>query len=43
MVSCKRFLNISTIKEQIVKYYEKDIINYSKDQFELISADVYYA
>lgn len=42
MVSCKTFLNTSTIKEQILKY-ENDIMNYSKDEFDFISVDVYYA
>ena len=44
MVSCKGFLNISTIKERILKYFEKDVLlNYPKDQFDLISVDVCYA
>lgn len=44
MVSCKGFLNISTIKEQILKYYEKDVLlKYPEDEFDLISVDVCYA
>ena len=44
MVSCKGFLNISTIKAQMLKYYEKDVLlNYPKDQFNLIAVDVSYA
>lgn len=43
MVSCKRFLSISTIKEQILKYYANNIMKCSKDKFDFISVDVYYA
>lgn len=44
MVSCKGFLNMYTIKEQILKYYEKEVLlNCPKDQYDLISVDVCYA
>lgn len=44
MSSCKGFLKNSTIKEQILKYYEKYVLlKYPKDEFDLISVDVCYA
>lgn len=38
--SCRGFLPISTIKEQILKYEKDLLLNYPEDQFDLISVGV---